>query len=875
MASLKHSSFSSIVVSLCVAGLGLVGCAIVSPHQPNAKETSAHVQATYLQTPLHFEANEGQTDGQVKFLSRGSGYGLYLTPQEAVLALRKPKPSGSEQETEETSPDSAVLRMRLVGANATPELTGDNLLPGKVNYFIGNDPAKWRTQIPTYGKIRYDNVYPGIDLLYYGNQRQLEYDFIVAPGEDPAQIAMAFEGTERLELDTQTGDLVLQTASGEVRQRKPLIYQEGEGDRQTIEGQYVINDTHVGFHVATYDTTKPLIIDPILVFSTFLGGSGIDNGNGIALNGGGQITVTGWTETLDFPGFPSLNPLQPTIGGTDVVFITQFTADGSALVFSTYLGGSDSDQGNDIAVDGMGYIYVTGSTHSTNFPTKNAVQPNLAVEDGVAYPPGPFGNPTDAFVAQLSPDGSALIFSTYLGGSRDESGNGIAVDGNRKIYVTGDTNSTNFPIQNAFQPTNGGGGGFDAFIAKFNSNGSSLAYATFLGGGNYDVSKAIAVDEIGQASVTGLTRSANFPTKNAFQPFHGEGGGNGTADAFVAQLTADGSALNYSTFLGGSDLDIGNAIAIDGWGRVSITGRTFSENFPTKNAFQQFKNPTLVEEPCPVPGAPPNLPPCFRPQSDAFMAQLTRDGSALAYATYFGGGNDDQGTGIAINSRGEVLIIGLTGKTEDFPIKNPFSDELTGWETSFLSQFSTDGSTILFSSFLGGEVADGGLAVNKAGQAYITGGAANPGFPTVNPIQPVRGSPNLPDAFVAKIDPLRDNLNDKFSPLGPGDVSTSFSRTPCGGASAGTFTITASFTNTSANTLSNLLISVKTLTGGNMLCNANGGPGGAGAILTVPLQGDLSDSQLSPGETFTVQLAIGLQSFTPFQFLVDVLGEKD
>ena len=826
-------------VTILIAGLPACSTLHPQPSPASPSPTSSIKQPAFFNTPLHFEANEGQTDRQVKFLSRGSGYGLYLTPQEAVLALRKPKPSGSEQETEETSPDFAVLRMRLVGANATPELTGDNLLPGKVNYFIGNDPAKWRTQIPTYGKIRYDNVYPGIDLLYYGNQRQLEYDFIVAPGEDPAQIAMAFEGTERLELDTQTGDLVLQTASGEVRQRKPLIYQEGEGDRQIIEGQYVIkDDTHVSFQVAAYDTTQPLIIDPILVFSTYLGGSGTDEGHGIVVDGRGQVYVTGETGSADFP---TVNPFQTTLDGGDA-YIAKLTADGSTLIYSTFLGGSDNEPGLwfgsarfGIAVDEAGHATIVGSTSSQDFPVVNALQPTL-------------GGGTDAFVAQLTADGSALTFATYLGGNDNEKGNGIAIDGRGQIYVTGNTASADFPIYNPLQASNGGGsiqsaGGArscakfedfsgDAFVVKLNADGSALSYATFLGGTGADTGTAITVDVWGQVSVTGETWSDDFPTFNPLQPTNttvvecltGPGFESDLflgPDAFVAQLTTDGSALTFGTYLGGSLEDRGNGISMDEAGGIYVTGQTGSGDFPTQNPF----------DPSPGPG---------------FVAKLTADGNSLAYSTYLA----ESGMAIAVDGGGRAAVTGTT-----------------------IAQFTADGSALNFSTYLDGSGL--GIALNSASQIYVTGGTGSADFPTTpNTVQPAFGG-GFTDGFVTKIDPLRVNLNDQFAPLGPGDVSTSFSRTPCGGASAGTFTITASFTNTSANTLSNLLISVKTLTGGNMLCNANGGPGGAGAILTVPLQGDLSDSQLSPGETFTVQLAIGLQSFTPFQFLVDVLGEKD
>jgi len=708
-----RASFTFLILTLWFAAVGLQGCATFGTDSRQAQEDpkSRQIQASFLSVPLSFEANEGQTDSQVKFLSRGPGYGLFLTPTKAVLALRKAKATGTKQpelDTDSMPSESAVLRMRLVGANPSPELSGETALPGKVNYFKGNDPTKWRSNVPTYAQARYENVYPGIDLIYYGNQQQLEYDFVVAPGQDPASITMAFEGMERLELEA-SGDLVLQTSGGEIRQRKPVIYQEVAGERQAIDGSYLLKpDDQVSFQVAAYDATKPLIIDPILVFSTYLGGSGGDAGMGIAVDGAGQVYVTGSTGSTDFP---TMNAFQPTWAGSEDAFVAQLSPDGTALNFSTYLGGNGFDGGRGIAVDGAGLVSVTGSTRSTDFPTANALQPALAGD-------------SDAFVARLTADGATLVYSTYLGGSRGDQGSGIAVDGAGQAAVTGITRSTDFPTQNAFQPAFGGF--FDAFVAKLAADGTTLVYSTFLGGSSGDLGSGIAVDGAGQAAVTGTTDSTDFPTANAFQPAFG----GGFTDAFVTMLTADGTAMAYSTYLGGS---------------------------------------TDTDSPF---------------------------------------GFTEGGFGIAVDGAGQLAVTGLTGSTD---------------------------------------------------------------FPTQNALRPTYGG-GVSDAFVAKIDPLRENLNDKFAPLGPGDVATAFSMTPCGGAAAGTFTITATFTNISADTLSNLLIAVQTLTGGNVLCNANGGPGRAGATLTVPLEGNLADGQLSPGESFVVELPVGLQSFNPFSFVVDVWG---
>ena len=453
---------------------------------------------------------------------------------------------------------------------------------------------------------------------------------------------------------------------------------------------------------------------------------------------------------------------------------------------------------------------------------------------------------------------SALVYSTYLGWERHRprhAGLDIAVDGAGQASCHGERPSpTDFPTQNPFQPAFGVAPR-NAFVAQLTADGAALNYATYLGGssitdtpsGRNESGHCIAVDGAGQVAVTGLTRSADFPTQNAFQPALA-----GIEDAFVTQLTADGTALNFSTYLGGSGGTNGRSIAVDGAGQVAVTGLTTSPNFPTQNAFQ----------------------PAFAGIVDVFVTKLTADGAALVYSTYLGGSGNDGGQGIAVDGAGQASVTGFTGSA-DFPVQNAFQPAFAGMEDAFVTQLTTDGTALNFSTYLGGSGSDRGqgIAVDSAGQASVSGQTHSADFPTQNPFQPAFGG-GLTDAFVAKIDPLRQNLNDKFAPLGSGDVATAFSRTPCGGASAGTFTITATFTNISADTLSNLLIAVQTLTGGNVLCNANGGPGGAGATLTVPLEGALADGQLSPGESFVVELPVGLQSFNPFTFFVDVLGEE-
>ncbi len=489
------------------------------------------VVENYGKLPLSFEANQGQSDSQVDFLSRGSGYTLFLTPTEAVLALRKPvasnKPRGdnalppnAEAEQAPAIPP-AVVRMKLVGANPSPRVSGLDELPGKSNYFLGNDPDKWCTDVPHYAKVSYKDVYPGVDLVYYGNQRQLEYDPVVGPGADPAAIALSFDGVERLRIDAQ-GDLVLDTADGEIRQHKPLVYQEVDDVRREIPGAYVLSgERQVGFEVAAYDSSQPLIIDPVLAYSTYLGGSDGDRGEDIAVDSSGNAYVTGRTFSTDFP---TVNPFQAALGGTsgDVdVFVTKLNAAGNTVVYSTYLGGSDEDFGPDIAVDSSGNAYVTSRTKSTDFPTANPFQATHG------------GGGLDGFVAKLNPSGSAWVYATYLGGISSDEPTDIAADASGNAYVTGETASTNFPTANPIQGTKALGD--DVFVTKFNPAGSALVYSTYLGGnGTPDTGFAIAVDASGNAYVTGETNSTDFPTVNPFQSTL-----LGGRDAFIAKIRPD------------------------------------------------------------------------------------------------------------------------------------------------------------------------------------------------------------------------------------------------------------------------------------------------------------------------------------------------
>jgi hypothetical protein len=684
---------------------------------------TAQLAAAYGQVPLSFEANQGQTDSQVRFLSRGSGYALFLTPGETVVSLHKPGGPGNDGAAVQASADT-VLHTRLVGANAAPQVIGLEKLPGTSNYFIGNDPTRWQANVPNYGKVAYQNIYPGINLVYYGNQRQLEYDFVVASGANPGVIKLAFEGAQDMTLDHQ-GNLVLHTAGGDVVEQAPVLYQQAGGARQAISGHYVLGrDDQVGFAVGAYDASRPLVIDPVLSYSTLLGGSRTDlsaDRAGIAVDAAGNAYVTGITDSFDFPTTPGT--FQTAFAGHPA-FVTKLNAAGSALVYSTYLGGSGGDTGRGIAVDAAGNAYVMGDTSSTNFPTT----------------PGAFqtafgGSISHVFVAKLNAAGSALVYSTYLGGSRNEFGGGIAVDAAGNAFVTGSTSSTNFPTTpGAFQTANGGGA--DAFVAKLNAAGSALVYSTYLGGSGTDSPEGIAVDAAGNAYVTGITRSTNFPTTlGAFQTAFGGGD-----DAFVAKLNAAGSALVYSTYLGGSGNDAGSGIAVDAGGNAYVTGDTSSTNFPTTpSAFQTTNS-----------GG-----------QDAFVAKLNAAGSALVYSTYLGGSGSDGGRGIAVDAAGNAYVTGGTSST-NFPTANPLQPAFGGGSgDAFVAKLNAAGSALVYSTYLGGSGTDAnsnisevgtGIAVDAAGNAYVTGDTASTNFPTTPGAFQTTNHGRV-NVFIAKIAP--------------------------------------------------------------------------------------------------------------------------
>jgi hypothetical protein len=649
------------------------------------KQAKSRASTAYANLPLRFETNAGQTDPQVKFISRGRGYNLFLTPSEAVLALHNKKAKTGEDR-------QAIVRMKLIGANSRPPVDGVERLPGRSNYLIGNDPSKWRLNIASYGKVRYRSVYPGIDLIYYGNGQQLEYDFVVAAGADPNAIKLDFDGVRKIRMDQQ-GDLLLDTAGGEVRHRKSVAYQELNGRRQEIPSQYVLAESgEVSFKIAEYDRARPLVIDPVLSYATFLGRGDDEVAEAVDVDAAGNAYITGFTESLDFP---TVSPIQPGNAGRRDVFVTKLNQEGSALAFSTYLGGNLGDEGKGIAVDEEGNVCVIGWTGSTNFPTVNPLQP--------AYAGG-----ADAFVAKLNGDGSALIFSTYLGGNGLEQGWSLKVDNAGDIYVTGNTQSTNFPTKNPVQPANGGFN--DAFVTKLKGDGSALIFSTYLGGSWIDGGRSLAIDGMGSVYLSGFTGSTNFPTANPLQAANA-----GHDDAFVAKLDANG-ALVYSTYLGGVSVDYGHAIGVDSAGNAYIVGETRSSNFRTVNPLQ----------------------PALSGISDIFVTKLDRAGTAILYSTYLGGTDEEDGLGLEVDPQGNVYITGTTFSI-DFPTVEAVQpmpdsrDEIPNTHyNGFVTKINAAGSGLIYSSYLGGKHGDSGtgIAVDISGHAYVVGWTRSEDIPS-------------------------------------------------------------------------------------------------------------------------------------------------
>ena len=649
--------------------------------------------ATSTRLPLSFEANQGQTDPRVRFLARGPRYTVFLTDEEAVLALR-----GTVRD--------AVVRLRPDGASAATPPVGLDSTRTRVNVLRGVDPGAWLTGIKTYGRVLYPNAYPGIDLVYYGRDGALEYDVVVGPGADPGVVRMVVEGAERLRLDAG-GNLLVETAGGPLQMRAPVAYQETAHGRQTVTVRYVVRDGAVGFDIPVYDRGRPLVIDPVLLYSSYLGGNGWDAGAAITIDDTGAAYITGATTSTNFP---TRNAIQNSHGAQSGsypadAFIAKIAADGSSLIWATYLGGNGIDEGHAIKLDTSGNVWIAGMTMSTDFPTVNPLVARSITD----------GNVPVGFVARVSGDGSRLLFSSYLDSFEVRA---LTLDAIGNVYVAADGND-----------------GIKTVVMKIASDASRILFATPFGGSRGTFANALTLDSSGNIYIAGSTTASDLPTtsnalKRTLTQFDW--------DAFVAKLAPDGVTLLYATYLGGSKSDGASSIVVDDSGAMYVAGSTTSTDFPTLN--------------------PSDCACAFDPyQGNIFLSKIAPDGSRLVFSSLLAVGG-----GKAVLGPGGYLYV--AGGRNDSIYRGLFVDALQGYDgggTGTLMKLDPTGRSVVFYTPFGGTGGDSisDLVVDATGNVYITGATGSPDFPTVNAFQPLPGqppgSPYYTDAFIAKISSLR------------------------------------------------------------------------------------------------------------------------
>jgi hypothetical protein len=713
---------------------------------PAIADTTPAYASSYDALPMAFEANQGQSAGPVKFLSRGQGYTAFLTAEGMVLSLHPasvPAQAEAGGSVSVTNAKNITLQFKLIGAAANPTAAGENPLPGKVNYFIGNDRTKWHTNIAAYARVRYRNVYPGVDLVYYGNHSQLEYDFAVSPGADASKIKFEIAGADNIRLDG-SGNLVLSTANGELHFQKPQVYQESNGERIPVQGDYVMEDsTHVGFKLSAADPSQPTVIDPVLLYATYLGGSGQSQAESIAVDASGNVYVAGYTDSTDFP----LTALGTLSAGSQHAFVAKLNASGSALVYADYLGGNGDDNAYALTLDSSNEVYVAGTTASSNFPTLNAYQSTS-------------GGPSNAFVTKISADGSSLMYSTYFGGNGFDVPTSIAVDGSSDILLAGNTTSTNFPVANAYQPTaaanQGGLFGTYGFLSKFNPAGSELIYSTYFAG-NTNVSypcgtsscwsapfsavAGMAIDSGGNAYVAGSTNTYNFPTTSGVYETSTSAPQNNLA-GFLGKFNASGG-LTYSTYFDESSgaLTTINALAVDASGDAYVTGTADSDGtFRITNP--QICDPSSVGTACQY----------------AFVTELDPAGATLLYSTFLGANNGATPAAISLDATNDAYIVAYT-PSSTFQIVNGIENVSTEGDQYLpanndllVIEVSPNGAAELFATYLGGSGNDtaGSIALDASGNLYIAGTTNSSDFPVTQGSYQEALSGNT-DGFIAKI----------------------------------------------------------------------------------------------------------------------------
>lgn len=659
----------------------------------------------YSKLPLYFIQNNGQMDERVKFYETGNGHTTLFTKKGVYLSFAK------------------IIQIIPLDANEDMEIIAEGLQEGKVHYYSGNDSKDWKINIPTYETVVYKEIYKGIDIKFYGNNRQMEYDIIVKPGGDPRCVKFAVSGINDVGI-SEGGDLKIQSEEISLIQKRPYIYQMVEGRKVEIGGGFEIlkpdlktGDTKLcvyGFQIAPYDKKYSLIIDPALDYSSYFGGSGSDRGLAIHTDASGNIYFTGETRSKNFPtssAFFKYNAGNSVFSDT---FITKLDASGKGLVYSVFLGGSGNDIGSAITADAQGNAYITGFTDSADFPLASAMYDHRA-------------GASDAFITKINKDGSALVYSTYLGGNKSEWGRGVAVDTGGNAYVTGWTFSENFPVTPAMNKI--GERGFqDAFVTKVDSSGKGIVYSICIGGGKYDVSNGIAVDTDGNAYIAGYTNSPDFPLAS---PVFGTYTG-GYHDAFVAKLNTSGNRMEYSTYLGGGSDDVAYAITVDSSKNALVTGLTWSNDFPLASALQ--KN--------------------IAGNDDVFVTKLDASGKIITYSTYLGGSSYDCGYGISTDNLGNAYVTGVT-QSDDFPAVFPVYASKKGGSDAFVTELNNSGNRIVYSSYVGGSDDDAGYGISSdnSGNAYVIGQTSSEDFPVASATQ--RRKSGGSDIFISKIAVLK------------------------------------------------------------------------------------------------------------------------
>jgi len=723
-------------------------------------------QSKFSSLPISFSENLGQWDERALFRAQASGAFFWFCRTEALYVLTKK----ADEILDDGLPDvmawlnkfncpsyrkeMQVVRVQFLGSNPNVEVIGECRLPYVNNYFLGNDSSRWRTYVPNYAAIVYKNIYPGIDLKYHADGHPLEYDFIIHPGADLSNIHIRYQGIDQMSISSD-GSLDIVTKFGSIYEERPFIYQVINSVRQPVAGHFIKkSSTEFGFSIEEeFNQDYPLVIDPQIVYSTFLGGLGWETPTDLMVDGVGFAYAVGSTPASDFPVF---NPYDSTYNGGEPygdLYVTKFSLSGNTLVYSTYIGGSSADLASRMALDLNGNVFMSGSTISDDFPLVNPFQYRQSVD-------------WDAVVLKLNSQGNGLIYSTYFGGNGYDSGEKVNVDMEGCAFVTGRTTSTNLPTNRlAFDTTFNGSDQGDAFLVKFTASGNLVRFCTYLGGAGGDLGYCVEIANDGTPIVAGITESTNFPIINAYDFSF-----NGMYDVFVSRFDFTGSTLTYSTYFGGNSAETPKGLVVKqaDKGTVYISGETASSNFPMMNAY----DPEL--------GGP----------YDGYIAVLSWDGSELLYGTYLGGSGWDWSFDIDLDQMENIYVTGYS-QSLDFPLVNPFDNSL-GWQDCFVTVFTEGGDEIQFSTFLGGQDEEFGIAIDldTDRDIYVMGRTYSPDFPLIDPFDSeIDGY--IGDAFITKISSVT-YVEDDFATPVPGNNSLACYPNPFNNTATLSFTLAIS-----------------------------------------------------------------------------------